>query len=741
MGSSTAENARRPSILFSGSLEDDTAIELTDRIRVYKDDLFYDEIQLRISSPGGEISALKFFAEALRAWQADGLKLVTHAITKVGSAAAVMLSIGSFRTAHPKAMLLYHAGRVPSGSVDDTITAIRAQSLATTLAAADEEIVSLLADRAVLSPAPAGDTPPALFSRADWQVISHLSQGNPKKPATKLRKFRERIAEAFKSPETIGQLYSEFCALDTPVSPYLALELGLIDQVGDDRALAETQEQGAATDDGLVIPEWAPLYSGGRVPRAALTRHTLILGETGSGKTVSGVLPVLAAVVRKGSPVSCALVIDPKCELLPIVRGLAGADCSVRLLRSGDDSVNIMAGSRSVAEDVSNGRWLFAAQRILARISGFAESCGRIHAGKRPSAPRNAFWEIEGARFSQCVLAFTLLLLSKPGLLELCSNIEDFRPESRDKLADFEKIAGLDGTATPQINVVAMAYRVLAEFFAAPKRSSMPAADVMEALQKEESVDDDTDAIRNEVAYWDGIRETVNHWSGALGEARGCLSAVADPAPSKSLVFGVEPVQATVDFTKDVGLDTVGRSIYVYQPALVNDDALIAKCLKATFFEAVLASPDRRDRGSKMPLVFYVADEFHRFITSDSGHGEQNFVDSCRSFGAACVLATQSDASVRHALKLAGEPAPDTAIRILMTNTATKIVFRSTEDGTRYLLDSICPGSGNRKVTTIRPPATLRPGEAYISLPDGRFVRRQLIPYVGVDPSCGHDSP
>ena len=134
----------------------------------------------------------------------------------------------------------------------------------------------------------------------------------------------------------------------------------------------------------------------------------------------------------------------------------------------------------------------------------------------------------------------------------------------------------------------------------------MPAADVMEALQKEETADDDTNAIHNEIAYWDGIRETVNHWSGALGEARGCLSAFADPAPAKSLFFGVEPVQATVDFTKDVGLDTVsnGRSIYVYQPALVNDDALIAKCLKATFFEAVLASPDRRDRGSKMPLVF-----------------------------------------------------------------------------------------------------------------------------------------
>ena len=188
-----------------------------------------------------------------------------------------------------------------------------------------------------------------------------------------------------------------------------------------------------------------------------------------------------------------------------------------------------------------------------------------------------------------------------------------------------------------------------------------------------------------------------------------------------------------------MGLDNVsnGRSIYVYQPALVNDNTLLAKCLKAAYFEAILASPDRTDRGAKMPLAIYIADEFHRFITSGVGHGEQSFLDTCRSFGAACVLATQAVASVRHALALAGEPAPDTAIRILMTNTAAKLVFRSTEDGTRYLLDSICPGSGSRKVTTIRPPATLSPGECYASLPDGRFERRQLLPYVGVDPSRG----
>ena len=127
-----------------------------------------------------------------------------------------------------------------------------------------------------------------------------------------------------------------------------------------------------------------------------------------------------------------------------------------------------------------------------------------------------------------------------------------------------------------------------------------------------------------------------------------------------------------------------------------------------------------------MPLACYIADEFHRFITSDSAHGEQNFLDTCRSFGTACVLATQSEASIRHALALAGEPSYDTAIEILMTNTATKLVFRSTEAGVRNFVDSLCPGNGPDRVTAIRPPASLKPGECYASLPDGRFERRQL---------------
>ena len=117
------------------------------------------------------------------------------------------------------------------------------------------------------------------------------------------------MAEAFDGgPDGLRTLYADFCALDAPISAHLALEFGLLDAVGDGEPEAAAQ----ADDTGLTIPQWEPLYPNGQVPRSSLTRHTLILGESGSGKTVSGILPVLSAIVRNEAPVSCALVIDPK---------------------------------------------------------------------------------------------------------------------------------------------------------------------------------------------------------------------------------------------------------------------------------------------------------------------------------------------------------------------------------------------------------------------------------------------
>ena len=360
---------------------------------------------MRLSSPGGEASALQYFLGESREICASGFRIDTHAVTRVASAAAIMLSLGDQRTAHPKALLLYHTGRLPG--VDGALTARGAASIANILGEVDGEIISLLAERAAQSPPPSGDTPMERFAAGDWTVIGKLAPGNAKRPATAVRQFRKRVASAFAGgAKKLHALYEDFCALDVPVTPCMAQELGLIDSVGD----GEPEAGERSADPGLTIPQWDALYPGGRVPRSALTRHTLILGESGSGKTASGILPVLASILRDEADVSCALVVDPKFELLPVVERLAGPGVQVRLLRPGVDSLNLMSGPRSVAGDIAAGRWMTAARKILARASGFAPSPARVLAGKAPSSPRLAFWEEEAAAYACGALAFTLLI-------------------------------------------------------------------------------------------------------------------------------------------------------------------------------------------------------------------------------------------------------------------------------------------------------------------------------------------
>ena len=129
-----------------------------------------------------------------------------------------MLSLGDVRTAHRKAVLLYHTGRLPG--VDGALTAKGATSIATALSSADDEIIDLLVARAARSPAPAADTPMELFGLGDWEVIKRLSPGNARLPKTMLKRFRRRVAEAFDDPSTrLKSLYADFCVLDAPISP------------------------------------------------------------------------------------------------------------------------------------------------------------------------------------------------------------------------------------------------------------------------------------------------------------------------------------------------------------------------------------------------------------------------------------------------------------------------------------------------------------------------------------------
>ena len=316
-----------------------------------------------------------------------------------------------------------------------------------------------------------------------------------------------------------------------------------------------------------------------------------------------------------------------------------------------------------------------------------------------------------------------------------------------------------DESIRPSPNIMALAHSVLQSFFKASrcdnkkdsynKKSSTEDMPVMSliGLLKDEIQGGQLEAIYQLIEHsWNPMAraEYQGQYVGVYGYARTCFTDFADKTPAWTLYFGCEPYYRSVmahgradflpvDFSRDVDeTDPARRCLYVFQPRLDQNEAIVAKALKAAFFEAVLANRRRRQDGQSMPLVGYVADEFHRFVTSDPNHGEQSYLDTCRSFGAFCVLACQSIASLEHAL--AGtdnnEVLNRAAVSILLNNTGNKLFFRSTDRALFERVEQLCPGGGALgKLTHVRPLSTLRPGECYASLSDGRFERRQLLPF------------
>lgn len=123
---------------------------------------------------------------------------------------------------------------------------------------------------------------------------------------------------------------------------------------------------------------------------------------------------------------------------------------------------------------------------------------------------------------------------------------------------------------------------------------------------------------------------------------------------------------------------------------------------------------------------FYICDEFQRFITHDEDSGEQSFLDRCRAYRVCCGLATQSIASLRYSLP---SKAGEHAIDVILINTGTKPFFRTTDNDTANSLSGLIsapPQPNKQHVVRVRPLSTLKPGECYYLLVNGKAGRGQI---------------
>ena len=234
------------------------------------------------------------------------------------------------------------------------------------------------------------------------------------------------------------------------------------------------------------------------------------------------------------------------------------------------------------------------------------------------------------------------------------------------------------------------------------------------------------DVIERVLSYWAPMVPIRPQFVGVLATARAACSDFAESHVARSVYFGCEPGARDVgtracDFAEAVGPDG-GARVLLFQPSRDGLDTLVTRVLKALFFEAVFSDPIRASGGPDLPLVAYVADEFHQFVTSDRVHGEANFVDTCRSYGVFCVLACQSVSSIENAFAHSGgsEVQDTTAVSILWNNTGSKFSFARPTLAPRAVSRS-CARTARalRRSRRYAPCPPFHPGNATRSSPTG----------------------
>ena len=473
-------------ITVLADITEESMVGLVSEIDRMNTNYFYKTIEICISSLGGKLVALDYYLQATERFRRRGIQIRTSALTHACSAAAAILSLGEGpRQAERSTVLLYHFHRV---TADQDLTAQRAKEAHRLLSHMDQEMTFRIAQRAFQGYGPVSATEQGAkplersveaFSATDWRIMNRLT-GNrfavdfdteEENRRGCLAAVRERVAkDCQQQTDASGflRLYVELFEIDAVMTAALACELRLIDRLADDVEARPAAEGSGPSANAVQIPEWHGLFSSaGRIERTALCRHVMVFGETGSGKTRSAILPVLKAILRQGdpsyegnSPVSCALVIDPKKELLPVLASEAADGVEVRVLktcRQGDDGLklNLMIGEWSIDEDLAANDMPRAAQRILLRCASFVPKNPAFQMLLGRGASDNAYWKDQGVRLAQTIVGLLLVVLKYRAVIFDPRNLNAMAPHVKARLRDFGLAAGL---LAPEVKEAGTAY-------------------------------------------------------------------------------------------------------------------------------------------------------------------------------------------------------------------------------------------------------------------------------------------
>ena len=439
----------RAVVRLTGLLNQESVTVLVDAMEHAREDCFYERIELAISSTGGEIEAFERLVVSIDALREEGIRIDTSASGVAGGAAALLLSMGDDRRASPECRLGYRLSRVAG---EGNLTAAEAVSTAAALTDLDDRLIARLAERGVeaAKSAKKRQTEVDAFHPGDWATVARFlaARSEPVESMDKsglLDCLRKHLDRDGADVDSLAKTYRTFFEMDPALSPALALELFLVDGIGRSR-----ESKRRSRNRSIAVPEWDSLWSGGRVDLQYLRRHTLILGETGSGKTASGVMPLVNAMLSPQAGLGCALVVDPKRELLADIRKRAD---DVRLIEPSGPKrpgavLNLTTGANAgLDEDLEAGRYQEAARRILIRSAGLASRTpASVWAGLSPGDYHNSYWDHEGGSLAALALSIALMVIAKRR--EIYAGEDSpvsilAAPRSvRDALAEFGEAAG-----------------------------------------------------------------------------------------------------------------------------------------------------------------------------------------------------------------------------------------------------------------------------------------------------------
>jgi hypothetical protein len=444
----------------------------------------------------------------------------------------------------------------------------------------------------------------------------------------------------------------------------------------------------------LAVPEWEPLGLS-RISPEVLSRHVLAVGGTGSGKTVSCVVPLAAAALRYPGPGGpeelrpALLVIDPKHEITPALEAMTREQALDRRVVRGETRMldlfeaeaphalspeqiveRVFGVSRAWQREGGDRQQPFfiqAAQRVLQELVAIDGSLYR--AGGAPHI--DAFWDAVGQRLQE----------------EGVSPSHVFEPSSYwPRLLQFTSLTAVSRRPVSL-------YLKTCEQFGVPTGQTVP----------------------------------VRAWEGIPGDTWGCIiatlqNAAREVADADRMVW-LHPYQRPPEERKLSVLDALEAGWCVaYQPRPSSaTDLYLLRLVKSSWYRLSLVRPNK-----VRPLVI-VIDEFQRIVSADAS-SEATLLDTCRAHRVAVVAATISISALQLALADSQVGGRGTALDAMLDAIGTRLFFRTTDTHSQIMLQTLLPAPppGRPHVAAVRPLSSLDVGEAVVMSALGGWTRRRI---------------